>query len=579
MRAYVGVLVLLMATPSFASNANDENLASRYLTAWMARFPTRATEAGLSRYDAQLETLGPKARRQWVTFNKRTAAAARRRLADPKTPFDQRLDLELVLREAERNVFVFDVLRRPERDPLFWTRIVGNASVFLLVRDNRPESERLQAVAARATLVPRLLGEARQALRPSNAAHIPRAWCELAARQARASAVFYRQGLPRTGARHGRDLHNALRAAGERAATALDAFASHLDGLAAKSTGSPRLGEHYARMFRIVTGDRRGLDEVLAAADQALVEKRVEAAAYGRRLWSKVFAKTVVPRSDVTVLRRLFARLGQDRAQTEEEFIADYRTLVEASVRFVKRLRLVTLPEPLTLHIDRSPAYFVGQSVGGVYPAGPFSPTDDTLLYLPTPSADATEDQRAAFFRDFNHHFNVMITPHEIIPGHYLQLKYAAQHPHKARAVFADGVYVEGWGTFSERLMLDKGWGDGLDRMAHYKKQLENIARTIVDIRVHARGMTQDAVLAFVRDEALQDQQFAGNMWRRSITSAPQLTFYWLGYEAVYGLYTAVEAKAKAEGRPFDVRAFNDAMMELGPVPVRHYRARFGVTD
>jgi uncharacterized protein (DUF885 family) len=119
--------------------------------------------------------------------------------------------------------------------------------------------------------------------------------------------------------------------------------------------------------------------------------------------------------------------------------------------------------------------------------------------------------------------------------------------------------------------MLDEGWGEPLDRLAHLKKQMENIARTIVDIRVHTRGMTRDEVLDFVRNQALQDQQFAANMWRRAITSSPQLTFYFLGYSAVWSLYEDVQ---KARGRDFDLKAFMDGMMELGPVPVRHYRER-----
>ena len=113
--------------------------------------------------------------------------------------------------------------------------------------------------------------------------------------------------------------------------------------------------------------------------------------------------------------------------------------------------------------------------------------------------------------------------------------------------------------------------------MAHLKKQLENIARTIVDIRVHTRGMSRDEVLAFVQREALQDEQFAANMWRRAITSAPQLTFYHLGYSEVWSLYEDVK---QVRGEGFDLRAFMDGMMELGPVPVRHYRQRMlGTVD
>ena len=82
--------------------------------------------------------------------------------------------------------------------------------------------------------------------------------------------------------------------------------------------------------------------------------------------------------------------------------------------------------------------------------------------------------------------------------------------------------------------------------------------------------MTRDELLRFVQEQALQDRQFAENMWTRSITTAPQLTYYFLGYEQVRGLY---EEARRAGGDGFELRRFMDGMMELGPVPVRHYRS------
>jgi uncharacterized protein (DUF885 family) len=93
----------------------------------------------------------------------------------------------------------------------------------------------------------------------------------------------------------------------------------------------------------------------------------------------------------------------------------------------------------------------------------------------------------------------------------------------------------------------------------------------VVDIRVHTRGMTRDEVLAYARAEALQDEQFAANLWTRSITSAPQLTTYYLGYRDVQGLYDDVR---RARGKAFSLREFVDGMMALGPVPVARYRER-----
>ena len=570
MRTRFWSLLLML---SISTSTLGASIIEEYLERYFATFPSSATAAGRYDLDAQLENLGPEQRQVWARFNREVATRVTAELAGSELPFETRLDLELLQAEAARQTFDFEVVDRPGRDPLFWTGILGNATVFLLVRDDRPLFDRLERAAARAELIPRLVSQARTALEATDPAQIAAELCAMAEWQARSTARFYREGFPLAGAELGEDLQARLRRSGAQAADALTRLAEFLATLKDKATGSPRLGELYSESFVLTTGIEEPVGVVLADAEQALASKVEETATYGRSIWPVVFPEDPeVPIDDRVVIRRLFARTSEDRALTTEEFVEDYRTLVDRSVDFVRREDVITLPEPLTLYLDRSPSFFIGQSVGGVYPAGPYAAADaKTLLFLPTPSDDATPEQRDAFFRDFNHHFNLMITPHELIPGHYLQLKYAAQHPHKVRALFGDGVYIEGWGTFCERLMLDLGWGGPLDRMAHLKKQLENIARTIVDIRVHTREMSRDEVLTFVQEEAFQDEQFAGNMWRRAITSSPQLTTYYLGYRQVWGLFEDVR---ESRGQEFELKEFMDGMMELGPVAVEHYRAR-----
>jgi uncharacterized protein (DUF885 family) len=564
------LLLLLWAVPAVAIDPGA-GPASEYLERFFEFYPTRATAAGRHDLDEKLEDLSPERRQAWSRSNRQAAEAFRRRLTDPATAFEDRLDAELLLRQAEMEVLDYETLRRPERDPLFWTGLLGDATIFLLVREDLPLPDRLQRAAARADLIPRLARQARETLGGAAPSGISPELCQLATYQARASAELYRASFPKAAEGQTDALKKRMGESGRRAATALDELATFLEGLGKKASGSPRAGSLYEERFRVVTGLREPVADVLARAEADLKAKRAETAAYGRSVWKQIFPETEPPADDRELVRRLFDRVAADRAKTTEEFIADYRTLTDQAIEFVRARKIMTLPEPTTLHLDRSPGFFLGQAVGGVYPAGPYAPEAQTLYYLPTPPDSATPEQRDAFFRDFNHHFNVMITPHEIIPGHYVQLKLAARHPRKVRALFSDGVYVEGWGTFCERLLLDLGWGGPLDRLAHLKKQMENISRTIVDIRVHTRDMPKEEVLRYVREEALQDEQFAGNMWVRAITSSPQLTFYHLGYRQVMDLYEDVRA---ARGESFDLRAFMDGMMEMGPVPVAHYRKR-----
>lgn len=546
-----------------------QSLVDEYLERTFAFLPTRATAEGLHDRDAELEDFSPESVDRWIAWNHEAADRAAAALASDELPEPERLDLELLERQARREIFDHEVLWRQETDPLFWTGTIANANVFLLVRDDRPLDERLRAAAARARALPRLAQQAQQALGAAPDDGVAAEIAHIAGRQVRASATFYREGF--AAAAPGGELREELAGAGGEAAEALDGLATFLDTLAARATGDPRLGDLYAESFRTVTGVERPIEEILEEAEAALAAKREEAAVYGRSVWSDLTGEEPVPEEDRAVLARLLALASEDGAASMDEFVADFRSLVERAIAFVREKEVMTLPDPFPIRVDRSPGYFVGQAVGGVYPPGPYGPEEATFLFVPTPPATATPEQLAAFFRDFNHHFNVMITPHEIVPGHATQLVLAARHPRKVRALFPDGVYVEGWGTFCERLMLDQGWGDPLARLAHLKKQMENIARTIVDIRVHTQGMTRDEVLAFARDEAFQDEQFAGNLWTRTITGSPQLTYYWLGYEQVMGLYEDVRT---ARGDAFRLADFMDGMMELGPVPVARYRDR-----
>jgi hypothetical protein len=476
-----------------------------------------------------------------------------------------------LLAQVERELHEQTVLQRPERDPLYWSDVIANAAIFLLVRDDLPLAERQERARARVRLLPAFARQCSETFARAKSDEVAPELCQFAVDQLRATAAFYREGFGKAVG----DSSEA-RAEGEKAAQAIIKLADEIEELAKRATGSPRLGKDYAATFRFGTGITEPVASVLQRATADLVAKRKEAANFGRKVWPELMKDEKPPADDKELLRRLFSRVAEDRDTDVETYAARWRANVAEIEKFVREKRIMTLPDPLTLVVDRSPSYFVGQSVGGVYPAGPYAPDAKTILFLPVPPADATAAQRAAFFRDFNRPFSRMIVPHELIPGHYVQLKYAAHHPHKVRAVFPDPVYLEGWGTFCERLLLDEGWGGALPRLAHLKKQLENIARTIVDIRVHTENMSREEMVRFVKEDALQGDQLADNMWTRTLTSSPQITTYYLGYAKVTQVYEAARAGA---GDRFRLRRFMDGMMELGPVRLEHYLERVQASD
>jgi Bacterial protein of unknown function (DUF885) len=562
----MGRFLLLIFAAFVSTHSAWAGVADAYLSAYLEMFPTRATQAGNHASDNKLEDFSAEKLARWIEVNQAERDRLTKLLAASDLSFDDRLDAEALLAQVERELHEQIVLRRPQRDPLYWSGVIANAAVFLLVRDHLPVTERQQRVRARAALLPAFARQCSETFARAKGDEVAPELCKIAVGQLRATVTFYREGFARAVGDN-----PEARDEGAKAARAISELADNIEKLSQSATGSPRLGREYATTFRLGTGINEPVADVLNRATADLTAKRTEAANFGRKVWRELMNDKEPPADDAVLLRKLFERVAEDRDTNEETYASRWKENVVEIEKFVRKKRIMTLPDPLTLVVDQAPAYFVGQSFGGVYPAGPYSPEAKTILFLPVPPTDATAEQREEFFRDFNRPFSRMIVPHELIPGHYVQLKYAARHPHKVRAVFPDPVYVEGWGTFCERLLLDQGWGSALPRLVHLKKQLENIARTIVDIRVHTGNMSREEMVRFVKEEALQGDQLANNMWTRTLTSSPQITTYYLGYAKVTEVYNAART---AEGDKFDLCRFMDGMMELGPVRLEHYLER-----
>lgn len=555
-------------------------IVERYLATWLQIFPTEAAARGDHSQSANLEDLPPRRLLSWLKYNKTLAGEINRRLADPEIQGDERLDLQVLREQVRLEILTYDSLKRHQQDPLYWTSILSQATVFQLVREDRPAAERLEGAARRAEKMGILASQVIASLAAGDPDQMSPESVDAAIETLRPLAEFYRQGFVKAaeqlpaGAQR-QKMATRLGTSGNAAANAIEALLPFFDRLKEKARGNPRLEGAYGPYFRAVTGLAESPQRVAERATRALAAKRGEAAELCRSIWPRHFAGTpaapaaAAPEDENELLRLCFSRVEQDRAKNVDEFVADYRQLVVKAEAFVRQKGFFTLPPKLEVRTERSPAFLGGAAVGGIYPPGPYAPDAPSLLFLPTPPADLPPEQLAAFFQDFNHHFNVMITPHETVPGHAAQMTLAARLPSKVRAIFPNGSYVEGWATFVERIMLDQGWGGELDRVAHLKKQLENIARTVVDISVHTQGWSEEQATAFIRDQALQKEQFAGNMWTRTLRTPAQITTYWIGYQQIFDLFE--EARAK-KGDQFQLKAFLDGMMQLGPVPVSHYR-------
>ncbi len=101
--------------------------------------------------------------------------------------------------------------------------------------------------------------------------------------------------------------------------------------------------------------------------------------------------------------------------------------------------------------------------------------------------------------------------------------------------------------------------------------QIWRAARLVVDTGIHSQGWTRDRALAYMRDyTALSEHEIETEVDRYIAWPAQALSYY-LGERAL------IQARAKAEaalGARFNLRAFHDAVLELGSVPLPVLAAR-----
>ena len=523
---------MMLAVIALLAVAPVDAIAERFSSRYFEQYPTRATEAGLTQFDAKLEDLSAERLGSWKSFLDEMERSAR--ALHPQSR-DDRIDLATLRRAVAWEKFTVVVRDAPRRNPLFWTEIVSNAALYLLLRDDTDRAARVDALRSRAEQVPRLVAQAQAALAATSRELIAPELVKQAGEEAKHLADLFARGLE--------EFAPELAPSGAKAARSLRAFTDFLSSLDGR--GSARLGKDYAEAVRIYLGTTAKPSALLRRFEQDLAAQRREVASYGRSVWPSVNPGAPLPSSDGELLRQLFGRIESDHTTDVESYVALWRQIVPELESLVRQRQVVTLPDPLTVRILAAPPYLRGQAYGGLFPAGPFRAQGDTLLLLPMPAPEADAQRRESFFRAFNRPFSRMIAAHEVMPGHYVQLKIAARGPHKLRALFPDQVFAEGC-------------------IAHLKKALENCARAIVDVRVHTMGASRAEVDRVVREEAVQDPQLANNLWQRTLVSPPQLVTYHLGSQRFQSLYASERKRA---GPRFELRAFTDALMRDAAFP------------
>jgi len=160
------------------------------------------------------------------------------------------------------------------------------------------------------------------------------------------------------------------------------------------------------------------------------------------------------------------------------------------------------------------------------------------------------------------------LTLHECNPGHSFQAAVALEAPNRPafrRQTYFSG-YGEGWGLYTEWLGTKMGiYRTPYEDFGRLSFEIWRACRLVIDTGIHHYGWTRQQAIDYLASHTALAQHDVETEVDRYISWPGQALAYKLGELTI----RRMRAKAEKElGPKFDQRAFHDAFLNLGSVPL-----------
>lgn len=581
--------------------------------AWFAARPVTATALGEHRRDGQWPTLtaeGIEADRQRIE-----AGVQRLSALDPTglAPAE-RVDLEILRNGLERQRFEHEVEQPWLRSPMWYAQLLGGGLDELVARDYAPVAQRAQAMAARLQGVPALVDQAIANLEPGQTMQ-PQT--DVARGQLDGVLALIDEIPARLVGAEPAELEPVEAAAGP-AREAVQRLRDHVEALLPEANAPWRLGtEAFDRKLRLTLQTELSASEVrrLAVLEHAAVRQRMATLAgeLADVLLTPARRRAIARTTGNDPQSALIAAVLEELAQAHPA-PAELRDAVAANLErldaFVREQDLVTLDDAEVLEVIWTPPHQRGVAIAGLAAPGPLDAATPGLpsFYLVQPVPEHwSESDVESFLREYNAFMLEILSIHEAIPGHFVQLYHARARgkPSTIRTVLANDPFVEGWAVYAEHLMVGAGYAGAApagERPATVSRRvwtvmtepelrakaialhglkfyLRSVTNALLDHSIHAGTMDELEALELMVFRSFQQEGEAKAKWVRAQVTSTQLSSYFVGAQAWLRLRAQAEARAAAAGEDFDPRAFHDEALSHGAPPVHTLPALMGWTE
>jgi uncharacterized protein (DUF885 family) len=524
-------------------------LAQDFLASLYEAHPTLASSLGLHQYDGRVPDLGERSRAERASAlrSQSLRAAALARGADGS--LDDRHDLALMRAAIEEELFELESMRDFERNPLAYAGVVDVSNY--VKRNYAPLDRRVAALTEHLRQIPDILATARATLRPP----LPRPFVETALDVYGGTITFHEGELPAAVGAASAAVRSMFERANAGALDALRAFVQYLGGdVRAGATADFSIGEERFRtMLRAGELVDIGLDRLLEIGRRDLAENS-----------ERLRAACAIAAPGLSI-REAIKRQSSDHPPAER-LIEEAAQVLEELRAFVERAAVVSIPSAVRCRVEPTPP-FARWAFAMMDTAGPFEQSSESFYYVTPPEPDWSAEQTEEWLTKFDYGTLRDVGIHEVYPGHYvhfLHVREIAGRP--LRQVLTSYAFVEGWAHDCEQMMLEQGFrpDDGALRIAQASEALLRDVRFIAAIEMHTRGMhLEDATRLFMERAYLEPLPAEKEAVRG--TFDPGYLNYTLGKLMLRRLREDVRAR---DGARFNLRAFHDALLQLGAPPV-----------
>ena len=534
---------LFRAQPVFATSMGDHRFDDRW---------PDMTRAGLDAFAASL--------RAWT---ERFAALG------GALDVDEQIDRDLLVEEIEKMLFELEDLGEAHWDALGYIYLAGGGLFTLLAREFASPAARMSSFAGRVEGLPELFEAAAENLsglpgRPVSLLHLETALDQLDGigqliDEAKASS---REALEASPDAPLAQALERIEAAEPAAREAIETFRRRLDGdIRARAEGEGRLdGELFARKLRWALRSDLAPAELLARAERDFGRIRAEMLRLAREMWPAWLADRPVPTAEAAgseaAAERETIRLALDAIAREhprvDEILDRCRAETVALEAFITERGLLEAPDE-PLEIIWTPLFL--RSFGGGYldAPGPLERGQKSFFGFTPPPDDAAPQQVESLLREQNDRMLKVLCIHETIPGHYLQLWYANRHGSLTRAIFASGMFAEGWAVYVTQVLMDLGYagGDAALLLTHWKFYLRSVTNAMLDVRVHGGAgepIEEAEAIRLMTEDGFQEEHEARAKWNRARLSSTQLSTYFVGASELWDVELEARRVAAQEG-------------------------------